>query len=220
MSKYGAGANVKETTAPQIMNAGINENVILSDVKFEPLTEGNDPTLQVEFQDPAANKLNEVLWPVNEEQVKDWNRSGNERTHNRDNPVHGFTKGEVITPEDAVIIAYDDFNRKIKHIATKFVSKEVVEEELGTASSYADLANKFVALLKPKTNGQKVRLKVVLSSKDYAQLPKWPPFIESMDVDKQQSNLEINPKYDKVEKSTPTSAEDQKAVEDLDQASF
>lgn len=219
MSQYGMGSDVQENEMPQYFTGGIHENVYLSDVKYEPISEGNDPVLQVEFKNEAGDKLNEIFWPIDEARIRSWNNGDKE--HWRDDPQRGFVKGETITDDDAVAMAYKDFNVKLKHIATKFVDKDVVEEELApeNISSYADLANKYVALLKDHVNGKRVRLKATYSNKDYIELPKYPPFIESMDVPKEQSKLKIT-KRDKVEVSSPTSEADEAAVADVEEAEF
>lgn len=87
--------------------------------------------------------------------------------------------------------------KRLKHIATKFVSEDefIIDEE-----TFESFCNKFISLLKGKHETVDLRIKVVYSNKNYTSLPKYVPFIERMDVDK--STLEIL-SIDKMTKDAP-----------------
>ena len=205
---YGIDQNTKETDIQGNINAGIQENIKLEKVEFDTLSEAGDPVIQVHFVDEYENTLREILWPVNEDQVKQWNQ-GSDKTHSTTNKELGWEKGDPITSEDAVAKAYKLFNQRAKHIATKFVDEDTLVEALKGAGSYAEFGEAYSSLFtEARISDTYVRLKVVLNNKDYSTLPKYPPFIESMRVPKEKSNLEINPQYDRVEKSNVNSDSD------------
>ena len=90
--------------------------------------------------------------------------------------------------------------QRIKHICTKFVDpdsfviaatdwKSLCESVCSTLDGYKD------DVLKTK-----VRLKVTYSWNDYASLPNYCPFVETMDIAKADSKLKIN-NIDKLEKA-------------------
>lgn len=191
---YGFDQTTQETTAVSALQPGIVENVFLKEVKFQSMSEGKDPVLQITFGNNSGT-LNSIMWPVDSASVTA--RDG--ATHRRDVPALGFVKGATITREDAVKMEFDNFNTRLKHIATKFVSEE---EANVRGNSYAEFAKNYVALLdKDEFKSVSLRLKVTLNNKDYSQLPKYPPFVESMDVPREQSKLRIT-QYDKVVRST------------------
>ena len=197
---------VQETVGIQPMKAGIRENIRLTDASFDTLGEGNDPVIQLTFQDEFDGTHRELLWDVDAERVKSWNDGT--KVHGRDDKKHGFVKGQPITDQDAVIKAQELFAQRAKHIATKFASVESVVEATKDAKSYSEFGEAYVGIFTPeRMENTRVRLKVTLNTKDYTQLPKYPPFIESMSVPKEASQLEIT-SYDRVEKATVEQADD------------
>lgn len=192
---YGFDNETQVSEGSAIIPAGINDNVYLKEVKFEALSEDKDPLLQISFATKNGATLNSIIWPIDPAMVS----TPEGKSHTRDIPALGFVKGTPVTHEDAVKREYDNFNTKLKHIATKFVSEE---DAIINASSYADFAAKYVALLnKEEYKEVPLRLKVTLNNKDYSQLPKYAPFIELMSVEP--TGLKLT-QYDKV---VPTTAQ-------------
>lgn len=197
---YGIDEKTQESNVASIINAGIQDNIKLEGVTFEPLTEGNDPVIKVNFVDEYGSTLQEVLWEVDEQRVREYNQ-GDDKTHSRSNKEKGYVKGEPITDDEAVEMAYDLFNQRAKHIATKFIPEDTIVEALKGAGSYAEFGEAYAGLFTDsRIQNVRVRLKVVLNNKDYSTLPKYPPFIESMDVPKEKSKLEIG-NYDRITKA-------------------
>lgn len=195
---YGFNQNTPESTVTTALKAGINEDVFLQKVEFASMSEGKDPVLQITFGN-SSGILRSVIWAVTPESIT----VPDGKVHKRDVPDLGFVKGQPVTREDAVKMEFDNFNVRLKHIATKFVSEEEANIQ---ASSYADFCQKYVALLsKPEFAKIPVRLKVTLNTNDYSQLPKYPPFIEEMSVPREQTKLRIT-NYDKVVATTSQSA--------------
>jgi hypothetical protein len=187
---YGFDQNTQESAVSSVLPAGINENVTLQKAEFASMSEGRDPLLQLTFGN-ASGSLKVVFWPVDPSSIT----APEGRTHRRDVPALGFVKDAPITREDAVKMAFDSFNQRLKHIATKFVTESEAEIQ---ANSYADFAQKYVNLMsKASVKTTPVRLKVTLNNKGYSQLPAYPPFIESMEVPREQSKLRIT-QWDKV----------------------
>jgi hypothetical protein len=193
---YGFNEDTTVGTGSSILPAGINEDVTLDYVKLEVMKEGNPAVLQIGFKGDGGT-FNAIMWPVDPDRTP----FTPGRTHKRDIPALGISKNSPVTREDAVKLAYDNFNTKLKHIATKFVSEE---EAIINARSYEEFATKYVALLnKPQFKSIPLRLKLTLNNKDYVQIPLFPPFIELMDTPIEKSQLKIT-QYDKV---VPTAVE-------------
>jgi hypothetical protein len=87
--------------------------------------------------------------------------------------------------------------KRLKHIATKFVSEEEFTIEAETFESFC---KSIIRILKGRFEGKKVRIKVVYSNKNFTAFPRYVPFIERMDVPK--SGLEIL-SIDKMTKDSP-----------------
>jgi hypothetical protein len=79
--------------------------------------------------------------------------------------------------------------RRVKHIATKFVTED---EFIFEAENFKQFSEKVVSILKDKFQGKKVRIKAVYSYNNYVSLPNYLPFIESMSIPKIKSKLEIS----------------------------
>jgi len=197
---------VQETTGIQPMKAGIRENIKLTEVTFDSVGEGNDPVIQLTFEDEFGGTHRELLWDVDPEKIKGWNDGT--KTHSRDDKKYGFIKGQPITDEDAVIKAQETFAQRAKHIAMRFTDAETLANATKDATNYAEFGKAYVGVFTDEAlENTRVRLKVTLNTKDYTQLPKYPPFIESMEVPKEASKLELT-SYDRVTKATVEQADD------------
>ena len=82
-----------------------------------------------------------------------------------------------------------DVSRRIKHIATKFMPEN--EFVIENAASFPEYANKVTALMGQKFAGKKFRMLFIYKGK-YVSLPKFPNFIESMDVPAEKTNIYIS----------------------------
>src|SRR5690625_4637796 len=100
---YGINKETKETTFASPINAGIQEDITVTGIVYEPLKEGNEPLLQVQLADNNGGVLNEVLWPINEEDIRQ-RAEDQPREHKRSNKAYGFVEGEIITADEAVQI--------------------------------------------------------------------------------------------------------------------
>lgn len=89
--------------------------------------------------------------------------------------------------------------KRVKHIVTKFISDEKYDV---TANDFKEFCDKTIALLGTSYKGTQVRVKVVYSNSNFTALPNYVPFIESMDVPKANSTLEIL-SIDKMVKDRP-----------------
>ena len=89
--------------------------------------------------------------------------------------------------------------KRIKHIITKFISEDVFVIE---ADSFKEFCESTIRLLGNSYVGVKVRLKVVYSFNNYTSLPNYVPFIEKMEIPKEESKLEIL-SIDKMTKTQP-----------------
>ncbi len=150
-------------------------------------------------------KFKHTEMPVNPEFVKK-NAVDYPATAHLDikDPAYGLDlkKGDSISPDDAVKLAYRDLNIRVKHILTKFMSDA---EAVIKAKDWTDYCSQVEAKIKAYTSGKKVRLKIVYNKAGYLSFPKFVPFIESMEAipDIKNTKLTINPKYDKLSKDAP-----------------
>lgn len=108
--------------------------------------------------------------------------------------------------KDGMILEEKKLNQiiRLKHIATKFITAEEFEIE---ANDFESFCQAILKKLKGKFEGKKMRVKVVLSNKNFTTLPKYVPFIESMDVPKEKSRLEVST-IDKMTKDAPDKTAD------------
>ncbi|HKL13706.1 MAG TPA: hypothetical protein VJ907_08880 [Halanaerobiales bacterium] len=89
--------------------------------------------------------------------------------------------------------------KRVKHIVTKYIPEEQYEFNV---SNFEEFCNKTIALLGSKYQGKKVRIKIVYNYSNYTTLPNYVPFIEKMEVPKEDSRLEIS-SIDKMKKDLP-----------------
>jgi hypothetical protein len=78
--------------------------------------------------------------------------------------------------------------KRVKHIVTKFISEDVYTFQ---ASDFKSFCLETIKLLGNSYVGKKVRIKVVYSFNNFTSLPNYVPFIEKMEIPKNQSKLEI-----------------------------
>lgn len=189
---YGIDENVQETDRTPSLNFGIQENVFVKDVYVDSITPQGNPLLQITLEDEYGAQLNEIIWPVDEENERERAEQGN-RTHSRDDQKHGFVEGEPVTPDDAVILAYRQFKQRVTHIAKRFVSKETLIEATEDAENYQEFAEAYASLFtESRISDRPMRVIVTANNKGYPKLPDYPAFIESMKVPKEKSQLEIS----------------------------
>ena len=82
-----------------------------------------------------------------------------------------------------------DVSRRVKHIATKCMPEsEFVIDNVATLAEYG---NKVTNLLGQKYVGRKFRMLFIYKGK-YVSLPKFPNFIESMDIPAEKTNIYIS----------------------------
>ena len=78
--------------------------------------------------------------------------------------------------------------KRVKHIITKFIPDDIYIFEV---SDFKSFCTKTIQLLGNAYIGKKVRIKVVYSFNNFTSLPNYVPFIEKMEVPRDQSKLEI-----------------------------
>lgn len=195
MSNFAITENDKEVTGNVPIGSGIHDNIEMLKPTLESLKEGNSPVLKLNFQDEEGRTHSEVIWDIDEERERE-NAVKYEKTHPRDVPSEGWVKGQQIKPDEAVAIAYANFRQRLKHVATKFVDEQTVTEATKGATSYQDFCEKYILMFTEDVleQGNPIRLKLAENQAGYATLPKYPPFIETMDT--KPSRLEFS-QYEK-----------------------
>ena len=176
MYKIDTSTQVQEAALKTTIPVGINDNCELINVGRYEASNGSD-YLAFTFRDDHGNELKHMEWDIDP---------------NRVTPKPGESIDECVTRRVNQMLV------RIKHIATKFVPEH---QFVVQGNDFAELCDSVVTILGPNTyRGKLVRLKVIYSYNDYCSLPNFCPFIE--DMAKDPSGLKINPKYDKMEKST------------------
>ena len=169
---------VQEGNGSNIIPVGINEDCKLTGWEVKEATNGSI-YLWFGFANESGATLSHTEWDVDPDRVT---------------PKAGETQ------EEATDRKLSNLLQRIKHICTKFVDpdsfviaatdwKSLCESVCSTLDGYKD------DVLKTK-----VRLKVTYSWNDYASLPNYCPFVETMDIAKADSKLKIN-NIDKLEKA-------------------
>ncbi len=202
---YGT-AEVKADSGRPMFMAGISDNTELSNIAFEnSKTDGSGKdVLTFTFSSSNGGTFRKIFWEVDPSKVIEMNQKY-PRNHTRDNQTIKAKKGEPISDDQAVQMAFDEFNRQIKHIMTKYMSDD--EAIISNVNSYRDFAMAVISKMKGKYEGKKMRMKTVYTKNDYLDIPRFGNFIESMDVPKEKSSIVLNISYDKITRSTPSSEE-------------
>ena len=78
--------------------------------------------------------------------------------------------------------------KRVKHIVTKFIPEDTY---VFNVTDFKSFCENTIKLLSELYKGKKCRLKVIYSFNNYTGLPNYVPFIESMDISKSDSKLEI-----------------------------
>ena len=82
-----------------------------------------------------------------------------------------------------------DVSRRVKHIATKFMPES--EFVIDNVSTFAEYGNKVIAVMGQKYMGKKFRMLFIYKGK-YVSLPKYPNFIEGMEIPAEKTNIYIS----------------------------
>lgn len=101
----------------------------------------------------------------------------------------------------------ENTSRRIKHIVTKFMPEE--EFIIDNVNSFSEYAKKVVEKTKGRYEGKKFRALFIYRGK-YVDFPKYPNFLESMDVPKEKTSIFISA-YNKS-KLTQTTPDQEEAV--------
>jgi len=172
MPKYNVTKDINSETRPNnFMGTGIHENCELKNIE-----EGKAPIV---LNESKTGKKFATIHFVNEK--------GEVLVHTEFEPVADTQ--EVLENKTLNQI------KRFKHIITKFVSDDAF---LFEATDFEDFVKKCIEILGDSYKGKKVRIKVVLTDKGYTTLPKYVPFIETMDIDLSKSKLSINSLMDKM----------------------
>lgn len=185
--------------------AGITENVELTKVAYENSKQDGTGknVLTFTFTAPNNSQFRKIFWDIDPAQTAKLNQA-KPRVHSRNNEKLGYEKGKVITDEQAIQIAYSDFNRNIKHILTKYMSEE--DAIIKNVNSYEEFSKQVIKKLTGKYEGKKMRLKTVFNKNGYVDFPRFGNYIEPMSVET--SSITWDDRYDVKTRNTPSSEEE------------
>lgn len=184
---YGFDESTTQSSGANIMAPGINENVKLVSVVYEPAkSDGTgDLVLRFNFEDSTGGKFSHVEWAIDEDRER-----SNARSWGKD-------------PEEHLKSRYQAQSERIFHILTVFVPREVLIKSVGKTDSFASFSNALISALGTNHVDKLVRIKVILNKKDYLTFPMRAikPFIQTM---AEPNKLAIDPKWERIERMTPT----------------
>lgn len=78
--------------------------------------------------------------------------------------------------------------KRVKHIVTKFIPEEKYVFDVDDFKGFCD---NTIKILGDSYKGKKVRIKVIYSWSNFTSLPRYVPFIETMDIPVEESKLEV-----------------------------
>jgi hypothetical protein len=90
--------------------------------------------------------------------------------------------------------------KRVKHILTKFMEEDKI---IINADSFENFAKGIITLLGNTYVGKKLRVKTVYSYNNYVSIPKYVPFVETMDTDPTRLNITSFDKMEKDEADNP-----------------
>lgn len=185
----------ESTGAPsnKYLPAGINENVELKEVLFEPLrSDGTgDEVLKFLFSNAQNEAFTFIEYPMDfdslVEKAKGW-------------------KNTTAEAEAWVKQQFEAQGERIKHILSAFIPKDKC---VFRANSFKDFADGVIKMLGTSHHGVLVRVKVVYRREDdkYTSFPKraFKPFIQPMS---EPNRIKIDPKWDIIENVKPDTSGD------------
>lgn len=184
---YGFDDSTNQSSGANIMAPGINENVKLVNVVYEPAkADGSgDLVLRFNFQDQSGGKFSHVEWAIDEERER-----ANARSWGKD--VEEHVKSRYVAQSE-----------RIFHILSTFVPREVLIKSVGKTDSFTSFCNALIDALGTSHVDKLVRIKVILNKKDYLTFPMRAikPFIQKME---EPNKLAVDPKWERIERMTPT----------------
>lgn len=134
-------------------NVGI-QKCFIKDLQFKSpkKDESGEKSLIVTLGNKEGAEERLIFWKINEEQVKS-SKIVNEPIKYNSTIVYGdveykYVAGQNLTPQLALVQAYFEFDKKIKHIISKFTEDSV----LLNVTSYETLAKAVIEKLKPFIN--------------------------------------------------------------------
>jgi hypothetical protein len=170
---YGFNKDTKEISGQAPMEPAIHQNVRLAKLAYEPskpTDENSQKAFTIYWENAKGEQIRMLEWPLDEAHVK----------------AAAQKAGD--DPEKAVAKTLEAQGRRMKHILTKFIPEEKAVTNAQTFEQWI----KQVASLFPKNYKDKLlRLKVVASGK-YAGIPRYTPFVESMEVPENESKLRFS----------------------------
>ena len=167
--------------------AGINENVFLKDILFEPLkADGDgDNVMKFMFADTNGDTFTHIEWPLDYDRLVTM--------------AQGWGKPQA----DAEVYAKNEFRaqgERVQHILSCFIPKDKC---VFKADTFEKFAEGIIRLLGENHKDVPCRMKIVYKKgSNYTTFPKRAikPFIQPMN---EPSRIVIDPKWDNIEAPTP-----------------
>lgn len=176
-----------QTGGSSRLPAGINENVFLQDILFEPLkADGDgDTVMKFLFADANGDTFNHIEWPLDYDRLvnmaKGWGKQGAE--------AEVFAKNEFRAQGE-----------RVQHILSCFIPKDKCVFKADTFEAFVEGC---IKLLGDNHKNVPCRMKIVYKKgSSYTTFPKRAikPFIQAMS---EPNKLKIDPKWDIIEAPEP-----------------
>lgn len=103
--------------------------------------------------------------------------------------------------DDPEVLAKKNANlvKRLMHIGKKFVNESELKK-IGKPDTFEVLAKSYIKVIGDSYKDKLLRCKIIYNNKNYTTFPNYVPFVESMTISKEKSNLKLSPD-DKVVKS-------------------
>lgn len=106
----------------------------------------------------------------------------------------------------------DILNKKMKHICTKMVDEDTFHQKT-QADSFEDFIKNVKSLVEEHGKDKKFRVAFTYKKNGWIDIRMFPNFIENMEIDRNETTLNWNPKYDNVENPKEQASEETEVPE-------
>jgi hypothetical protein len=167
---YGFNKDTQEISGMAPMPPAIHQNVRLVKLAYEPSKpsdENSQKVFALYFENEKGEQTRLVEWPLDADHVRESAQKAGD------------------DPEKAVARTLEAQGRRMKHILTKFIPED---KAVTNAETFTQWIKQIVSLFPKDYKEKLLRLKITASGK-YANIPRYTPFVETMDVPENKSKL-------------------------------
>lgn len=191
---YGFDQDTPEKAGLNLLEVGIQEDVMLKKVAFDTI--GEYPTLAFFFESASGAQFTHREFSIDPNRE----RQNAGSLYDRLAAENKVTEPRAEFIESRVKAAFAKQGSRIKHIATKFMEEQ--DAVVKDAPNFEVFCKKVEALFKDKLDDRRLRLLLVYNYKDYVSFPDVPVFIEVQTSEP--TSLKITSKHRLEKKEAPS----------------